>query len=186
MKTIELNNDIEHILLNETQIKSKVQELGEQISKDYTGKSIYAVCILKGSTIFFSDLIRNINTDVTFDFMIASTYGLGSTSTNQLEIKLDLSNDIKDKDVLLIEDIIDSGYTLSNLKEMLSKRNPKSLKIVTLLDKPERRKPEISLSVDYCGFSIPDEFVVGYGLDYAEKYRNLPYIGVLKRSVYEK
>jgi len=118
--------------------------------------------------------------------MVASSYGNSTETTNTLNVRLDSSQDITGKDVILVEDIIDSGNTLSKLKKMLSERNPASLRIVTLLDKPERRNPDIDISVDYSGFSIPDEFVVGYGLDYAEKYRNIPYIGILKRSVYEK
>lgn len=186
MKLIELEKDIESVLITEDEIKSKIEELGKKISDDYCGKSLLAVCILKGSVVFFSDLVRNINCNVSFDFMVASSYGNSTETSNNLNVRLDLSQDISGKDVLLIEDIIDSGNTLSKLKKMLSERNPASLKIVTLLDKPDRRNPEIDMKVDYCGFSIPDEFVVGYGLDYAEKYRNIPYIGVLKRSVYEK
>jgi len=186
MKMIELEKDIESILITEEEIKQKVEELGKRISADYRGKSVLMVCILKGSVVFFSDLVRNIDCNVNFDFMVASSYGNSTETTNTLNVRLDSSQDITGKDVILVEDIIDSGNTLSKLKKMLSERNPASLRIVTLLDKPERRNPDIDISVDYSGFSIPDEFVVGYGLDYAEKYRNIPYIGILKRSVYEK
>jgi len=186
MKMIELEKDIESILITEEEIKQKVEELGKRISADYRGKSVLMVCILKGSVVFFSDLVRNIDCNVNFDFMVASSYGNSTEITDTLNVRLDSSQDITGKDVILVEDIIDSGNTLSKLKKMLSERNPASLRIVTLLDKPERRNPDIDISVDYSGFSIPDEFVVGYGLDYAEKYRNIPYIGILKRSVYEK
>ncbi len=186
MNKMDINNDIERVLLSSDEIHSKIKELGEKISEEYSGKSILVICILKGSVVFFSDLIRYIKCDVEFDFMVVSSYGMNSISSNTLDIRLDLSQDIFGKDVLLVEDIIDSGNTLSKIKSELLQRNPSSLKIVTLLDKPDRRNPDIEIEVDYCGFKIPDEFVVGYGLDYAEKYRNIPYIGILKRSVYEK
>ena len=141
------------------------------------------VCILKGSVVFFSDLIRNMKTPLTIDFMSVSSYGSGTKSTGELTIKKDLSTDIKGRDVLIVEDIIDSGNTLYNLKKLLNARAPSSVNIVTLLDKPERR--EVPMEPEYTCFVIEDEFVVGYGLDYAEQYRNLPYVGVLKRCVYE-
>lgn len=186
MKIAELEKDVESILISEDDINAKVEELGKQISKDYSGKSVLMICILKGSVVFFSDLVRNIDCNVSFDFMVASSYGNSTQTSNSLNIRLDLSQDISGKDVILVEDIIDSGNTLYKLKDLLLERNPASLKIVTLLDKPERRNPDIDIKVDYCGFSIPDEFVVGYGLDYAERYRHIPYVGILKRSVYEK
>lgn len=181
---LNLDKDIAKVLLSEEQIKQRVSELGAQISKDYAGKKILVIGILKGSVVFLSDLIRAIDCDVEIDYMVVSSYGSGTASTSSLNIRLDLSRPLDGKEVLIAEDILDSGNTLSKVKNMLLQRNPSSLRIATLLDKPDRRQTHVD--IDYCGFSIPDEFVVGYGLDYDEKYRNLPYLGILDRKVYEK
>lgn len=181
---MEMHKDVAYIMLEEKQIQARVKELAAQLDRLYEGHTPVVVCILKGSVIFFSDLIRNMKTALTLDFMSVSSYGNGAKSTGELKIKKDLSTDIKDRDVLIVEDIIDSGNTLYKLKKLLISRQPASVNIVTLLDKPDRR--EKPMEPDYKGFVIEDEFVVGYGLDYAEEYRNLPYVGVLKRSVYEK
>jgi len=179
------SNDIGEILITEKQLQERIKELGAQISKDYEDKEEFLVVgILKGSVVFLSDLIRNIDVHTKIDFMTVSSYGMGSTTTGAITVKKDLDTDIEGKNVLIAEDIIDSGITLSNLVKLLKERNPKSIKICTLLNKPERREADIH--VDYIGFDIPNEFIVGYGLDYAENYRNIPYIGVLKREVYEK
>jgi hypoxanthine phosphoribosyltransferase len=157
--------------------------MAKQLDKLYENRTPVVVCILKGSVLFSSDLIRNMKTPLTIDFMSVSSYGSGTKSTGGLTVKKDLSVDIKGRDVLIVEDIIDSGNTLYKLKKLLNERAPSSVNIVTLLDKPERR--EVPMEPEYTCFTIEDEFVVGYGLDYDEKYRNLPYVGVLKRSVYE-
>lgn len=173
---------IKKVLVSEEEISKKVKELGKQISKDYKGKDLILVCILKGAAIFMSDLARSIDFPVALDFMAVSSYGKTSLSTGEVRIIKDLDYSVENKDILIIEDIIDTGYTLAYLTDNLNKRGAKSVKICTLLDKPERRKVEVP--VDYLGFAIPDEFVVGYGLDYAEKYRNLPYVAALKEEVY--
>ena len=178
-----MHENVEYIMLTEAQIKKKVKAVAKQLDKLYQGRRPVVVCILKGSVVFFSDLIRNMKTELTIDFMSVSSYGQGTKSTGELKIKKDLSTDIAGRDVLIVEDIIDSGNTLYNLKKMLNARAPASVNIVTLLDKPERR--EVPMEPEYTCFVIEDQFVVGYGLDYAEEYRNLPYVGVLKRSVYE-
>ena len=178
-----MHPDVEYVMLQADQIEKRVKELAEQMDRLYEGRKPIVVCILKGSVLFFTDLIRNMKTSVELDFMAVSSYGSGTKSTGVLNIKKDLSIDIKDRDVLIVEDIVDSGNTLYNLKKILNERGPASVNIVTLLDKPERR--EVPMEPDYTGFVIEDEFVIGYGLDYAEDYRNLPYVGVLKRSVYE-
>lgn len=180
---MELHPHVDHVMLTEEQIVARVKELAAQLDKLYEGRNPIVVCILKGSVVFFSDLIRNMKTTLTLDFMSVSSYGNSTKSTGELTIKKDLSSDIKNRDVLVVEDIIDSGNTLYKLKKLLNSRSPSSVNIVTLLDKPERRA--VPMEPEYTGFVIEDEFVVGYGLDYAEAYRNLPYIGVLKRSVYE-
>lgn len=180
----EMHPDAEYIMLSERQIKAKVKQMAKQLDKLYQGRRPVVVCILKGSVVFFSDLIRNMKAPLTIDFMSVSSYGSGTKSTGQLTIKKDLSIDIKGRDVLIVEDIIDSGNTLYNLKKLLIERSPASVNIITLLDKPERR--EAPMEPEYTCFTIADEFVIGYGLDYDEKYRNLPYVAVLKRSVYEK
>lgn len=166
------------VMLSEEEIKAKVAELGKQIEKDYEGQDLLVVGILKGASVFVADLIREINLDVNIDFMSVSSYGNSTESSGTVKILKDLDVDIKGKNVLIVEDIIDSGLTLSNLTRELNVREPKSLRICTLLDKPDRRKANIH--VDYVGFVIDDKFIVGYGIDYAEKYRNLPYIGVVE------
>lgn len=180
----EKHPNVERIMLSEEEITTRTKELANQLDKLYEGRKPVVVCILKGSVIFFADLIRNMKAPLTIDFMSVSSYGNGTKSTGELTIKKDLATDIKGRDVLIVEDIIDSGNTLYNLKKLLIGRAPASVNIVTLLDKPERR--EVPMEPEYKGFVIEDEFVVGYGLDYAEEYRNLPYVGVLKCSVYEK
>ena len=175
-----MNDDILKVLVSEEELKAKVAETGAQISKDYEGRNLVLVSILKGSVVFMADLMRAVSIPCSM-----SSYGGGNTtSTGLVKIIRDLDGDLSGKDVLIVEDILDTGITLSNLVPMLKMRNPNSVKICTILDKPSRRKADIA--PDYEGFAVPDEFVVGYGLDYDEKYRNLPYIGVLKPSVYEK
>lgn len=178
-----VERDIQKVLLSREQIEKRVRELGEQISRDYEGKDLIGVGILRGSVVFFSDLMRHIKIPMEIDFMAVSSYGKGSSSTGSVQIKYDMQEDIRKKHLLIVEDIIDSGWTLSNLMEMLQGRKPESIEICCLLNKPERR--EVEVPVKYVGFDIPDEFVVGYGLDYASKYRNYEHVGVLKRSVYE-
>ena len=178
-----MHQDIKEILFTEEQIAARVRELGAQITKDYAGKTI--LCgILKGAVTFFTDLARCFDGPVYFDFMSCSSYGSSTTSSGVLKIRKDLDNDVKDKDVLIVEDIIDTGVTLSHLVPMLQERGARSVKLATLLSKPARRQVEVP--VDYNGFEIPDAFVVGYGLDYDSRYRNLPYIGILKEEVYSK
>lgn len=177
------NNDVEKILITKEELSERIKELGKAISKDYEGEDILCIGILKGSVVFLSDLIREIKNNVSIDFMTVSSYGNSTETTGEIKIKKDLDSDISGKHVLIVEDIIDSGITLSRLKELLLKRNPASLKICTLLNKPERRIAEID--VDYIGFDIPNEFIIGFGLDYSEKYRELPFVGVLKREIYE-
>jgi hypoxanthine phosphoribosyltransferase len=177
-------SEIERVLLSETQIAERVKEVAKKIDEEYQGKEVIAVCILKGSVIFFADLIRAMKTPVNVEFMKVSSYGFGTSSSGKLSVGLDLLSNIEGKDVLIVEDIIDSGNTMYALKDMLKTRNPASIRIVTLLDKPARRVMDIN--ADYTCFEIEDEFVIGYGLDYAEKYRDLPYVGILSRWVYEK
>lgn len=178
------NENIERVLLSEAKIRARVKKIATRLDKLYVGKCPLVVCILKGSCVFFSDLIRAMKTPLQIDFISVSSYGGGTKSTGEIVIKKDLSVDIAGRDVLIVEDIIDSGHTLYELKKLLNARAPASVNIVTLLDKPERR--EVPMEPEYTCFTIEDEFVVGYGLDYAEDYRNLPFVGVLKRSVYEK
>ncbi len=166
------------VLISAEEVEKRVKEIASDIMRDYAGKEIYMICILKGSVIFMSELAKNIKQDVTFNFMKVSSYGDGTESSGKININLDLEDSIEGKDVLIIEDIIDSGRTLSHLKELLLSRCPASLKICTLLDKPDRRVTDVK--VDYTGFVIPDDFVIGYGLDYAQRYRNLDFIGVLR------
>ena len=163
------------VMISEAEIAKKVEEIAKQIEIDYKGEPLLVVGILKGASVFVSDLIRKINLDVSIDFMSVSSYGNSTESSGTVKILKDLDIDIAGKNVLIVEDIIDSGLTLSNLVKELQIRNPKSLKLCTLLDKPERRKTDVH--VDYVGFVIEDKFIVGYGIDWAEKYRNLPYIG---------
>lgn len=166
------------VLFSEEEVNTRIREIGEQISKDYEGKEIHMICVLKGGTFFMCELAKRITVPVSLDFMAVSSYGAGTTSSGAVKIVKDLDEPIMGKDVLVVEDIVDSGRTLSHLMELLKKRQPASLRLCTLLDKPDRRVVEVP--VDYTGFQIPDEFIVGYGLDYAQKYRNLPYIGIVE------
>lgn len=177
-----MDNLIKEVLFTEEQIKEKVKELADQISKDYEGKKILCIGILKGSVVFLSDIIREMKTEVEIDFMAVSSYGNSTKSSGIVRILKDLNYDIEGKDVVIIEDIIDTGITLEYLCQYLTARKPNTLKICCLLDKPERRKS--SVRADYIGFEIPDYFVVGYGIDYADRFRQLPYIGVPKEEVY--
>lgn len=177
-----LDDDISTILVDEATIQQRVHELGTAISQAYAGQDLVLVSVLKGSIIFMADLVRAITIPHEIDFMATSSYGAATSSSGVVRILKDLNVSIQDRNVLVVEDIIDSGHTLTYLLRLLSERQPASLRIVTLLDKPERRA--VHIDVDWIGFSIPNEFVVGYGLDYNEHYRNLPYIGVLKPSVY--
>ena len=178
-----LEKNIEKVLLTKEQLEQRIKELGAEITRDYQGKELVLAAVLRGSYVFMADLTRAIDLPLTVDFMAVSSYGAGTVSSGQVEIKKDLSDPIEGKNLLIIEDILDSGNTLYYLMDVLSARHPASVRICTLLDKPERRvKP---IKADYAGFVIPDAFVVGYGLDYAEKYRNLPYVGVLKPEVYQ-
>ena len=180
---MDLHNDIDKILISETEIEAIVTDIAKRISEDYKGKKLLLLCILKGSVVFMGDLMKHISIPVQIDFMKVSSYGSGTTSGN-LKIKLDLNRDDLDTtDILIIEDIIDSGKTLSALTKYLAERGAKSVRSCTLLDKPSRR--EVEFTPDYTGREIPDEFVIGYGLDYDEDYRALPFVGILKREVYE-
>ena len=177
-----LEKDIDHILFSEEQLKARVREIAGQIDRDFAGKEPMLISVLRGSFIFMADLMRSITLPCTVDFMAVSSYGAGTTSSGQVKITKDLSESIEGRDIIVVEDILDSGNTLSYLLKVLEQRSPASIRLCTLLDKPERRvKP---VEVHYSGFTIPDAFVVGYGLDYAEHYRNLPYIGILKPEVY--
>ena len=177
-----LEQDIKCVLFSEEQLEQRVCELAAQIDRDYAGKEPLLVSVLRGSFVFMADLVRHITLPCTVDFMAVSSYGSGTTSSGQVKIIKDLSEQIEGKDVIVVEDILDSSNTLSYLLKLLEARHPASIRLCTLLDKPERRTKPVA--VQYSGFTIPDEFVVGYGLDYDEKYRNLPYIGILKPSVY--
>lgn len=177
-----MHQDLLTVLADEEQIRTRVEELGAQISRDYAGKTPLFVGILKGCFMFMADIMRACDIDCAVDFMVVSSYGSGTSTTGAVKIVKDLSEDIESRDVIIVEDILDSGVTLSYLTKYLSGRNPASIRIVTLLDKPERRTAEVH--ADYIGFTIPDAFVVGYGLDYDQRYRNLPVIGVLKPEVY--
>ncbi len=177
-----MHEHVQSILYSEEQLRERVQALGAQITADYAGKEPVLASVLRGSYIFMADLTRAIDLPVTVDFMAVSSYGAGTKSSGQVEIKKDLSDSIEGRDLIIVEDILDSGNTLYYLMEILRARKPASIRICTLMDKPDRRtKPIVA---DYVGFTIPDAFVVGYGLDYDEKYRNLPYVGILKPSVY--
>ena len=179
-----MHDEIAKVLLSRETIRAKVKELADRITEDYAdSRELVMVCILKGAVVFYADLIRGIDRQIQMDFMSISSYGNSRSSSGVVQIRKDLDINIQGKDVLIVEDIMDSGQTLCHLKELLMSREPASLKICALLDKPERRIADIQ--PDYCGFEIPDEFVVGYGLDYAEKYRNLEYIGVLKPEMYQ-
>ncbi len=165
-------------LISEEDVDKRIEELGAEISRDYAGQTVHLVCVLKGAVFFMCELAKRITVPVTMDFMSASSYGSSTKSSGVVKIVKDLDEPLKDKNVLIVEDIIDSGRTLSYLIKMLGDREPASIKLCTLLDKPERRVTDVK--VDYTGFEIPDEFVVGYGLDYDQRYRNLPYIGVVE------
>ena len=179
-----MEKNIQKVLLSEEQIQAKVEEFAKILTAEYAGKDPVFVGVLKGVVIFFADMVRRINIPCEIDFMCLSSYG-GTSSTGNVAVKKDLSVEIKDRHVVILEDIYDTGNSLDFLYKYLKGRNPASLKICTLLDKPERRKPGITLKPDYVGFTIPNEFVVGYGLDFNEHYRNLPYIGVLKPEAYQ-
>lgn len=179
-----MKNDILEILISQDEIKEKIKELGEQITKDYKDKDLLMVGVLKGCVIFLSDLIREIKLPLAIDFMVLSSYGSSTKSSGVVRIVKDLEKDIKGKDVLIVEDIVDTGLTLNYLVDYLYTRNANSVKICTLLEKPDRRIAPVKM--EYVGFHIPDEFVVGYGLDYAETYRNLPFVCILKPEVYSK
>ena len=177
-----LENDIKKILVSQDEITEAAKKLGAQLTKDYAGKNPILVGILKGSIPFMAELVKHIDTHIEMDFMMVSSYHGGTASSGVINIKQDVTQDIKGRDVLFVEDIIDTGQTLKNLRDMFIEREASSVKIATLLDKPEGRVVEIE--ADYTCFTIPNEFVVGYGLDYKENYRNLPYVGVLKEEVY--
>lgn len=183
-KNWKLYEDLESVLYTEAQLKEAVAQLGERITRDYQGKKPVMVCILKGASVFFCDLIRQIDLPLEIDFMVVSSYGNGTATTGEVNIKKDLGRPVNGRDVIIVEDIVDSGVTLSSLKKWMDSKGVASLRICSLLDKPARRK--VPLSVDYSCFEIPDAFVVGYGLDYAERYRNLPDIGVLAPRIYQE
>lgn len=178
-----MRNDLESILLTEEQIRQRVAALGEQISRDYAGKEPLFVGVLKGCFVFMADLMRQVTVPCGMDFMVVSSYGKSTKTTGAVEIIKDLSQDIEGRHLVIVEDILDTGVTLHYLTRYLENRNPASVAIATLLDKPERRRADVAAK--YVGFTVPDAFVVGYGLDFAEKYRNLPYIGILKPEIYE-
>jgi hypoxanthine phosphoribosyltransferase len=177
-----MHNDIKSILISEEELAKRIKEMGEQLTQDYKGKDLMVVGILKGCMLYLSDLVRNIDLPLTMDFMVVSSYGSATKSSGVVRIIKDLEREIEGKDVLIVEDIVDTGLTLSYLIENLKTRNPNSVKVCSLLDKPDRRK--VHVDIEYVGFQIPDEFVVGYGLDYDEVYRNLPFVCVLKPEVY--
>jgi hypoxanthine phosphoribosyltransferase len=179
---VTIHDDVQEILLTHEQVAARVRELGAEIEADYEGRMPVLVSVLKGSIVFLADLIRATNLPVSVDLMELSSYGAGTETSGQVRILKDLSGSIEDRDVLVVEDIIDTGLTLNYLLRYLQDRHPASIRVCCLLDKPARRLTEIE--IDYRGFTIPDQFVVGYGLDYDERYRNLPYIGVLRPSVY--
>ena len=179
-----LEQDIERVLFTEEELKARVAEIAARIDRDYAGKEPMLISVLRGSFIFMADLARAITLPCTVDFMAVSSYGSGTTSSGQVKITKDLSESIEGRDIIVVEDILDSGNTLSYLFQLLQARHPASVRLCTLLDKPSRRTKPIT--ADYTGFTVDDLFVVGYGLDYAEKYRNLPYLGILKPAVYEK
>ena len=179
-----LEQDIERVLFTEQELKDRVAEIAAQIDRDYAGKEPMLISVLRGSFIFMADLVRSITLPCTVDFMAVSSYGAGTTSSGQVKITKDLSESLEGRDIIVVEDILDSGNTLSYLFQLLQARHPAPVRLCTLLDKPSRRTKPVT--ADYTGFTVEDLFVVGYGLDYAEKYRNLPYIGILKPSVYEK
>jgi len=177
-----LYDDLEKVLISAEEIREAVKKLGERISRDYRGREPVFICILKGAAVFFSDLMREVALPLTTDFMAISSYGSSTKTSGVVRILKDLDHDVLDKDVLVVEDIVDSGLTLSYIKKILLERGARTVRLATLLDKPVRRRTE--LEVDYACFNIPNEFVVGYGLDYQEKYRNLPFVGVLHPRIY--
>ena len=177
-----LEKDIKKVLFSQEDIVAKTKELGQQLTEDYAGKNPLLVCVLKGAVPFMAELIKHIDTHIEMDFMVVSSYGGGTVSSGEVKILKDVDTNVEGRDIIFIEDIIDTGQTLKNLKDMFIAREAASVKIATLLDKPEGRVVEIE--ADYTCFTIPNEFVVGYGLDYKENYRNLPYVGVLKEEVY--
>ena len=180
---MDMRDDIQTVLVTEEQLRAKVAELGAQVSRDYAGRDLLLVSILKGAVVFMADLMRAVTIPCSIDFMVVSSYGGTNTeSTGLVKIVKDLDADLSGRDVLIVEDVLDTGVTLSNLVPMLKMRHPNSVRICAILDKPARRKTDIR--ADYTGFEVPDAFVVGYGLDYDEKYRNLPFVGVLKPEVY--
>ncbi len=179
-----MHKDVESILVSEEKIRETVAKIGSEINRDLKGEPLLVIVILKGSTPFAMDLIRTLDMPVELDFMQVSSYGKSTASDGFINVKRDIDEDVSGKNVLIVEDIIDSGNTLNKLKTLFEERKAKTVRICTMLDKPSRRV--VDVKVDYSGIEIPDEFAVGYGLDYDEQYRNLPYIGVLKRSVYEK
>ena len=180
-----MRNDIKEVLLSEEQIQAKVKELAAQISEEYAGKDPVFIGVLKGVVVFFADMIRNIDIPCQIDFMNIASYS-GTTSTGRTEIRKDVSVDIKGRHVVILEDIFDTGTSLTFTVNHLLNKEPASLKVCTFLDKPDRRRPGVTLQPEYVGYTIPNEFVVGYGLDFNEHYRNLPYIGILKPEIYEK
>lgn len=177
-------SDIKEVLYDEERIQAKVKELGEQLSRDFESRNPLVICVLKGAFIFMADLVKSMTVPLEIDFMAVSSYGASTKSSGVVKIIKDLDVSAEGRDILIVEDIIDSGLTLSYLIDVLERRNAKSVTVATLFDKPGRRT--VDLQADYTGFTLPDEFVVGYGLDFAEKYRNLPFIGILKPEVYEK
>lgn len=178
-----MHKDIEKILFDRETISNRVKELAKEITEDYKGKDLVCICLLKGGVLFLTDLIKEIDLDLEIDFMDVSSYGASTTSSGEVRILKDLDASVKDRDLLIVEDIIDTGVTLSKVVELLKSRQAKSIEIVSFLNKPDRRK--IDMDVKYIGYEIPDYFVVGYGLDFDEKYRNLPYIGYLKEELYK-
>ncbi len=179
-----MNKDIKQVLLTEEQIRARVQEMGKEISKDYEGKKVVMITLLKGAATFSSDLSRAMDIPVRMEYMVVSSYGNGTSTSGNVAVRLDVNDDIAGKDILLVDDIIDSGLTFERVKHLLETKHPASVKTVAMCDKAERRTN--GMKADYVGFTIPDEFVVGYGLDYAGDYRNLPYIGILKPAVYAR
>lgn len=179
-----MHKDVKEILFSATDLKNIVNRIGSQITRDYEGKNLLLVCVLKGSVCFMADLMRAIDLDCKIDFMDAKSYGSSTVTNGVVSISRDLNYDISEYDIIIVEDIFDSGRTLEKLTQVLSARGPRSVACCSLLDKPERRAQGVTLKLDYTGAEVPDAFVVGYGLDYDEKYRNLPYIGILKPEVY--
>lgn len=178
-----MNNDIKEVLYSEDELGDKIRQMGAKISKDYSGKELILIGVLKGSVIFMSDLLKQITIPCKMDFMAVSSYGNSTETSGVVRILKDLDFEIQGKDVLIVEDIIDSGVTLKYLMKYLSARKPSSLEVICLLNKPDRRK--VDIDVKYLGYDVPDHFLVGYGLDFAEKYRNLPFVGILKEEIYK-